>query len=108
MSNDCRHMLFTIGNEQADMTGQRLHDLGHSYKILIHSSMKRAIETANGIHKHLPDVSMVQCDLLREGAPWPPVPPSKNWRPEYKVRVKKLQVVSVAPVKHLCGHVLLD
>lgn len=85
MNSFCGHILCVLGHDQADLTGRRLHDLNHTYKILIHSSMKRAIETANDIHKHLPDVSMVQCDLLREGAPWPPEPRSANWRPEYKV-----------------------
>ena len=76
------------GMEQADLTGQRIQDLGHPYTTIIHSSMKRAIETAAIVHKHLPDLPIVQCDLLREGAPWPPEPPSRNWRPEYKVCLK--------------------
>ena len=67
------------------MTGERLKELNHPYTAIIHSSMKRAIETATAIHKHLPLLSMSQCDLLREGAPWPPEPPSAHWKPEYRV-----------------------
>ena len=33
----------------------------------------------------LPGVPTEKCDLLKEGAPFPPDPPSKSWRPEYSV-----------------------
>ena len=33
----------------------------------------------------LPNVPTESCGLLREGAPFPPDPPSKNWRPDYSV-----------------------
>lgn len=42
------------GREQAELTGQRLAALGFKYDVLIHSSMSRAVETANIISKHLP------------------------------------------------------
>jgi len=73
------------------MTGERLKELNYPYTTIVHSSMKRAIETATAIHKHLPFLTMSQCDLLREGAPWPPEPPSANWRPEYRVWLSKLR-----------------
>lgn len=36
----------------------------------------------------LPGVPTKSCDLMREGAPFPPDPPSKNWRPEQNVRLE--------------------
>ena len=34
----------------------------------------------------LPEVPTKSCDFMREGAPYPPDPPSKLWRPERNVR----------------------
>jgi len=47
--------------------------------------MTRARETADIIHKSLPSLEMTESDLLREGAPYPPEPPLRRWRPDYKV-----------------------
>lgn len=47
--------------------------------------MTRAQETADIIHKHLPDLPRESSDLLREGAPIPPEPPVGHWRPERHV-----------------------
>ena len=45
--------------------------------------MTRATETANIILKHLPDdIKQSSDDLIREGAPCPPEPPSSQWAPE--------------------------
>ncbi|XP_026066707.1 serine/threonine-protein phosphatase PGAM5, mitochondrial isoform X2 [Carassius auratus] len=79
---DKERILTPLGREQAEYTGQRLAALGLKYDVLIHSSMTRATETASIISKHLPDVELVSCDLLREGAPIEPVPPVTHWKPE--------------------------
>ena len=68
------------------MTGHRLSALALPYTTVIHSSMMRAQETARQIHEYvLPSTDMMQCDLLREGAPFPPEPPTRHWRPETQV-----------------------
>ncbi|XP_028312666.1 serine/threonine-protein phosphatase PGAM5, mitochondrial isoform X2 [Gouania willdenowi] len=83
-SCDKERILTPLGREQAELTGQRLAALGLKYDVLIHSSMARATETAHIISKHLsdPDVALVSCDLLREGAPIEPVPPVTHWKPD--------------------------
>ncbi|CAL1616403.1 unnamed protein product [Knipowitschia caucasica] len=81
-STDKERFLTPLGREQAEFTGQRLAALGLKYDVLIHSSMTRATETAGIISKHLPDVDLVSCDLLREGAPIEPVPPVTHWKPD--------------------------
>ncbi|XP_070390462.1 serine/threonine-protein phosphatase PGAM5, mitochondrial-like isoform X3 [Dermacentor albipictus] len=73
------------GRKQADLTGQRLKHLGVPFSRLVHSSMTRAIETAEIIHKHLEALPMESCELIREGAPVPPEPPFGTWKPEAKV-----------------------
>ena len=42
------------------------------------STMTRASETGDIIHSHLPHLDIKSCDLLREGAPCPPEPPTKK------------------------------
>ncbi|KAH3891287.1 serine/threonine-protein phosphatase PGAM5, mitochondrial-like isoform X2 [Dreissena polymorpha] len=74
--------LTELGREQANMVGKRLAELNYPYTQLICSTMTRARETADIIHKHLPDLERKETDLLREGAPIPPEPPSGNWKPE--------------------------
>ena len=96
--------LTELGRQQAKETGERLRLLDHDYSILYFSTLPRATETAGIIRlvvpatlecviqswfyiysESLPQVPTEKCDLLREGAPYPPDPPSKNWRPEYNV-----------------------
>ncbi|XP_052800306.1 serine/threonine-protein phosphatase PGAM5, mitochondrial-like isoform X2 [Mya arenaria] len=79
---DADRMLTELGREQANLTGLRLAELNYPYTKLICSTMTRAQETADIIHKHLPDLPRENDDMLREGAPIPPEPPSGNWRPE--------------------------
>lgn len=81
---DKERILTPLGREQAEFTGKRLAALGLKYDVLVHSSMARAIETANIIGKHLSGlgVELVSCDLLREGAPIEPVPPVTHWKPD--------------------------
>ncbi|KAJ8263434.1 hypothetical protein COCON_G00158910 [Conger conger] len=81
-NGDKEKTLTLLGREQAELTGQRLADLGLKYNVLVHSTMTRATETANIISKHLPGVELVSCDLLREGAPIEPVPAVSHWKPE--------------------------
>merc|ERR1712059_918 len=49
---------------------------------LVKSSMTRATETANIVLKQLPEIEHTSCDLIREGAPCEPDPPSEHWTPE--------------------------
>ncbi|XP_042193540.1 serine/threonine-protein phosphatase PGAM5, mitochondrial isoform X2 [Callorhinchus milii] len=79
---DKERSLTSLGREQAELTGQRLASLGLNYNVIVHSSMTRAKETTAIISKHLPDVEIVSCDLLREGAPIEPIPPISHWKPE--------------------------
>lgn len=44
--------------------------------------MTRAIETSDIILKHLPGLSTETDDMLKEGAPIPPEPPTGSFRPE--------------------------
>ena len=85
----CYYILFLIffvsGREQAVLTGNRLKLLDLPYTSLTSSTMTRAIETAELIHKHIPTLQHVTDDCLREGAPIPPEPPIGSWRPETKV-----------------------
>jgi len=73
------------GIEQAELTGQRLAELELPYTTIIHSTMTRARQTADVIHNRLRDLEVKESDLLREGAPYPPEPPLRRWRPDYKV-----------------------
>lgn len=75
--------LTELGRKQADMTGERLKQMGIPFTRIIHSTMCRATETAEIIHKHLPSLSMEPCELICEGAPVPPEPPFRytGWNP---------------------------
>lgn len=52
----------------------------------MYSSMARARETAQIISECLPNIVMESTDLIREGAPIPPEPPTPNWRPGAQAR----------------------
>lgn len=75
--------LTELGRAQADTTGKRLKQTGIRFTRMVHSTMTRATETAEIIHKHLDTVPMESCELICEGAPVPPDPPyrSANWNP---------------------------
>lgn len=92
---DDERFLTSLGREQARLTGLRLKELALPYTRLVQSSMTRATETASIISKQLPDLEVISCDFLREGAPIKPEPPLAHWRPESKV--------SLLLVSH-CGH----
>ena len=97
--------LTELGRRQARATGDRLKELDENYTILYFSTMPRATETGKIIRysfdklnmatvshimcltsECLPGVPTKSCDLMREGAPYPPDPPSKHWRPQYNVK----------------------
>ncbi|KAK7073070.1 hypothetical protein SK128_023838 [Halocaridina rubra] len=82
-AEDSDRYLTKLGREQAALTGERLKVLGFPYSKLVYSTMTRATETANIIMENI-DVpkDVINCDLLREGAPIPPEPPLGSWRPE--------------------------
>lgn len=72
-------ILTALGKEQADLTGQRLKSLNISS--IYESTMTRAKETSSIIQKHFPEVEVHASDLLREGAPIPPIPSHSAWKP---------------------------
>ena len=83
-------ILTQLGHQQAIVTGKRLKELqattGNGYNALIHSTMKRAIETTNDIMSSLEIIPPVSsCDLLREGSPCKPEPSSPIWKPQEHV-----------------------
>ncbi|XP_033099515.1 serine/threonine-protein phosphatase PGAM5, mitochondrial-like isoform X2 [Anneissia japonica] len=80
--DDKNRTLTLKGREQANMTGLRLKDMNLPINVIHNSTMTRAIETADIITKHFPDVPRTSCDLLREGAPIPPEPAVLHWKPE--------------------------
>lgn len=77
--------LTSLGRDQANRVGERLQELALPYTRIIKSTMTRATETADIIHKYLPNIPMSSCDFIREGSPIVPEPPSSNWKPEPKV-----------------------
>ncbi|RZC40580.1 serine/threonine-protein phosphatase Pgam5, mitochondrial [Asbolus verrucosus] len=80
--SDEQRTLTKLGKIQAGYTGKRLKELGFPYSNLIKSTMSRAQETGTIISNSLPDVPVLNCDLLREGAPIPPEPPVGSWKQE--------------------------
>jgi len=76
--------LTEIGKKQAQVTGQRLKELGLDYSCFFVSNMKRALETAEIIEKELclPAKSFSMDPILREGPPVPPEPPVIHWNPQ--------------------------
>ncbi|KAH7960450.1 hypothetical protein HPB49_019949 [Dermacentor silvarum] len=85
-TTDQERALTDLGRKQADLTGQRLKQTGIPFTRMVHSTMTRAIETAEIIHKHLEPLAMESCELIIEGAPVPPEPPfrSTTWNPKAK------------------------
>ena len=81
-----KRTLTKLGREQAQLTGERLQELGEKFTVMHYSSMPRATETAEIISKCLLDVPMRRCDMLQEGAPIRPEPPHSTWKPEEYVR----------------------
>ncbi|KAK7477428.1 hypothetical protein BaRGS_00031330 [Batillaria attramentaria] len=80
---DENRILTALGREQAEITGERLRSLDLDYTRFITSTMARAMETGEIIYKHLPEIPVEVDDLLREGSPIAPEPPSSNWKPTH-------------------------
>ncbi|XP_077317190.1 serine/threonine-protein phosphatase PGAM5, mitochondrial-like [Lithobates pipiens] len=79
---DSEKVLTPLGREQANLTGQRLANLGYTYNEMNYSTLQRAQETSEIIGQHLVGVKCIGSDLLREGDPIKPEPPSKHWKPD--------------------------
>lgn len=77
--SDCK--LTLLGREQANFTGRRLNELGIEYDRIIHSTMTRAIETAQIISKHIPTIKVAQDPDLIEGVPYVNEPALPHWTP---------------------------
>ena len=82
-SKDDRNRTLTeLGRKQAERTGERLRDMKINFDRMVISTMTRAQETASLITGSLPeDLPKEECSLLREGAPYPPEPISRSWKP---------------------------
>ncbi|XP_040203762.1 serine/threonine-protein phosphatase PGAM5, mitochondrial-like [Rana temporaria] len=78
---DSEKVLTPLGREQANLTGQRLANLGYTYTDMTYSTLQRAKETSEIIGRHLQGVTQTGSDLLREGAPIRP-DPSSDWKPD--------------------------
>ncbi|KAH6919825.1 hypothetical protein HPB50_029187 [Hyalomma asiaticum] len=99
---DKARTLTALGRKQADLTGQRLQQLGIPFSHLTHSTMTRAVETAEIIHQHLPQLPVFQCSLIREGEPTPPEPPFGIWKPQSKKQDSHEIIVCHANVIRYC------
>ena len=66
----------------------RLAEINVPYSVMIRSTMKRAQETSQLIQKYLPQVPAIDDNLLVEGSPIAPDPPSGHWKPEKVVSFK--------------------
>jgi len=67
------------GRQQVNLTGYRLKELGMQYRVITHSPMIRAQETAEIIHTHLPHLPTYQDAILEEGGPIQPEPTISYW-----------------------------
>lgn len=94
-----RH-LTSLGRKQADLVGQRLKDLEFNYTKIIRSTMTRAKETSDIIRKHFPDLPVEDCDLLKEGFPVKPEPPTQSWNVPDEVYLKDGLRIEAAFKKH--------
>lgn len=79
---DKERILTGLGREQAEMTGQYLQNLNLKYTRLISSTLTRAVETADIIHKYLPTLEVEHDAILCEGRPVVPEP-WLHWRPPH-------------------------
>ncbi|VDP28761.1 unnamed protein product [Schistosoma margrebowiei] len=80
--SDCH--LTGLGRQQLECTGMRLRELNFPYRKLYYSTMTRAVESAELVLNHLPDVQAEPSDALREGAPYVLEPPLVYYQPTPK------------------------
>lgn len=74
------------GRKQALFTGERLSVLNYPWTTITQSTLTRAMETCSIIQKQLPaNIPLTSSDLLIEGAPIQPDPPSNHWKPQLYV-----------------------
>jgi serine/threonine-protein phosphatase PGAM5 len=67
--------LTVLGREQLQFTGQRLNKLNITFDRLIHSTMIRAIESAQIINEQLErKLNLIEDQDLAEGLPIAPIP----------------------------------
>ena len=83
-------MLSGAGREQAALTADRLRRTNISFDEIIHSTLDRAVQTANIIHASLPTVTLRADEMLVEGGPVPPLPTITYWHLPSKVSSVKL------------------
>jgi len=69
-----------LGEQQAAMTGQRLRSMNLTYQVIVHSTLERAVQTAQIIHKHISTVPLRADEMLVEGGPIPPNPTVSYWK----------------------------
>ena len=87
LNGDCdeKKYLTDLGREQAILTGMRMKEKGLDKKIsrFVISTMTRACETGDLIYKELgnPEIPIERTDLLREGVPIEPDPPTLQCNP---------------------------
>ena len=72
--------LTELGVRQAKMTGARLAEIlkDRNVRVIYHSNMPRAKQTAAEIAKFFPNVALIETPLLAEAIPAEPDPPSSN------------------------------
>ncbi|CAH8576387.1 unnamed protein product [Schistosoma turkestanicum] len=80
--SDCH--LTGLGRQQLDCTGMRLRELNFPYRKVYYSTMTRAVESAELVLNHLPNVQAEPSDVLREGAPYVLEPPLAYYQPTQK------------------------
>uniref|UniRef100_A0A1I7SRL1 Serine/threonine-protein phosphatase PGAM5, mitochondrial n=1 Tax=Bursaphelenchus xylophilus TaxID=6326 RepID=A0A1I7SRL1_BURXY len=77
--------LTPLGQEQAQLLGERLAKTNIKYDVCVMSTMNRATETALlMLEKMDPTIPKESDSLLEEGAPYPPEPPLSSWKPSQK------------------------
>jgi len=77
--------LTELGKVQAKITGKRLSEIlrNRNVRVIYHSNMPRAKQTAMEIAKFFPNVALIETPLLAEAIPAEPDPPSSNC-PEFE------------------------
>jgi serine/threonine-protein phosphatase PGAM5 len=77
--------LTELGKVQAIITGKRLSEVlkNRNVRVIYHSNMPRAKQTAIEIAKFFPNVALIETPLLAEAIPAEPDPPSSNC-PEFE------------------------